>query len=208
MPASGSRAAPLRGLALHLYNLFVHPGFQGVTLLACGGIFYCNQTTLKPLYLQKTEAQGTSNSLLVEKNKLVKMMPGVRIEDLNRQMEAQKSKLVQNENQVNVECKKISKEMEDLEWLGEVTPQAAVQSFPQIQFLKHFPIEVVLKSPPEIAEKIEEKDATRLFQFLRQVEKTKKLHFLRKLEIQADPKAGWTVKMEYDFFMIQEVPGG
>ena len=159
MPASGSRAAPLRGLALHLYNLFVHPGFQGVTLLACGGIFYCNQTTLKPLYLQKTEAQGTSNSLLVEKNKLVKMMPGVRIEDLNRQMEAQKSKLVQNENQVNVECKKISKEMEDLEWLGEVTPQAAVQSFPQIQFLKHFPIEVVLKSPPEIAEKIEEKDA-------------------------------------------------
>jgi len=89
-----------------------------------------------------------------------------------------------------------------------VTPQAAVQSFPQIQFLKHFPIEVVLKSPPEIAEKIEEKDATRLFQFLRQVEKTKKLHFLRKLEIQADSKAGWTVKMEYDFFMIQEVPGG
>jgi len=136
------------------------------------------------------------------------MMPGVRIEDLNRQMEAQKLRLVQNENQVNAECKKISKEMEDLEWLGEVTPQAAVQSFPQTQFLKHFPIEVVLKSPPEIAEKIEEKDTTRLFQFLRKVEQTKKLHFLRKLEIQADAKAGWTVKMEYDFFMIQEVPGG
>ena len=69
-------------------------------------------------------------------------------------------------------------------------------------------MELVLRSPPELAAKIEEKDILRLFQFLRAAEKTRKLHFLRKLEIQADGVKGWTVKMEYDFFMIEDKPRG
>lgn len=208
MPSSGNRAAPLRGLAFQLYRLFVHPIFQGVAVLGCGCVFYYNQTALKPLYLQRSGAEMTSSALLLEKNKLRKMMPDLRIEDLNRQMGLLKTKLLQNENQVNGECKKIGKEMQELEWLGEVVPKEAVQSFPEIPLLKHFPVELVMRSPPEIASKIEEKDILRLFQFLRAAEKTRKLHFLRKLEIQADVIKGWTVKMEYDFFMIEEAPRG
>lgn len=208
MPASGNRAAPLRGFAFQLYRLFVHPIFQGVAILACGFVFYYNQTALKPLYLQRSSAEQTSNGLLLEKNKLLKMMPNLRIEDLDRQMQALKAKLLQNENQVNAECKKLGKEMQELEWLGDVVPKEAVQTFPEIPLLKHFPMELVLRSPPELAAKIEEKDILRLFQFLRAAEKTRKLHFLRKLEIQADGVKGWTVKMEYDFFMIEDKPRG
>ena len=208
MPASGNRAAPLRGLSFQLYRIFVHPAFQGLAVLVCGFMFYYNHTTLNPFYLQRSNANETSNGLLLEKNKLRKMMPDLRIEDLNRQMGVLKARLLQNENQVNVECKKIGKEMQDLEWLGDVLPKEAVQSFTEIPFLKHFPIEVVLRGPPEIASRIEEKEMMRLFQFLREVEKTRKLHFLKKLEVQADRNQGWTVKLEYDFFMIEEAPRG
>lgn len=208
MPASGSRAAPLRGLTLQLYKLFVHPIFQGVAILGCALVFYYNQTALKPYYAQRNSAELTSNNLLLEKNKLRKMMPDLRIEDLNRQMDVLKTRLVLNENQVNAEAKKIGKKMQDLEWLGDVVPKEAVQSFPSIPFLKHYPIEVEIRSPPEIASKIEEKDMLRLFQLLREVESTRKLHYLKTMNIEADPVKGWTVKMEYDFFMIEEPPRG
>ena len=208
MPASGSRGTPLRGLALQLYTIFVHPIFQGIAVLACGFLFYQNRTVLKPRLAERTQAQARSSNLLMEKNQLQKMMPSLRIEDLNRQMEALQAKVVQNENQANGEAKKIGKAMEEAGWTGEVSPQPAVRSLEASPFLRHYPLKVRLESSPAYSEKQEEKDQVRLLRFLREVERTRKLHFLRKLEVEADPKSGTQVKLEYDFYSLEDKPGG
>ena len=208
MPASGSRATPLRGLALQLYTIFVHPIFQAVALLACGLLFYYNRSTLEPLQRQRSELQDRSNRLVGEKNQLLKMMPSLRIEDLDRQMEALGKKLVQNENQANGEAKKIAKAVEECNWTGEVTPLPAVSTLSQSQFLKHYPIRVSLSSSPAYSEKLEQKDQVRLFRFFKEVERTRRLHFLRKLEVEADAKNGTKVNLEYDFYSLEEKPRG
>lgn len=208
MPASGSRGTPLRGLALQLYTIFVHPIFQGIALLACGLLFYYNRSVLEPLQRQKRELQDRSNNLVVEKNQLLKMMPSLRIEDLDRQMEALSQKVVQNENQANAEAKKIAKAVEECGWTGEVVPQPQVVTLPQSPFLRHYPIKVTLNSSPAFSEKQEEKDQVRLLRFLREVERTRKLHFLRKLEVEADANRGTTVNLEYDFYSLEEKPNG
>jgi hypothetical protein len=43
---------------------------------------------------------------------------------------------------------------------------------------------------------------------LREVERTRRLHFLRKLEVEADAKNGTKVMLEYDFYSLEEKPGG
>jgi hypothetical protein len=208
VPASGSRAAPLRGLALQLYTIFVHPIFQGMALLACGLLFYYNRSAVEPLQRQKSELQDRSNQLVGEKNQLLKLMPRLRIEDLDRQMESLSKQVVQNENQANAEAKKIAKAVEDCNWTGEVSPRPAVATLPQSPFLKHYPISVSLASSPVFSEKLEEKDQVRLFRFLREVERTRRLHFLRRLEVEADAKNGTKVMLEYDFYSLEEKPGG
>lgn len=208
MPDSGKRATPLRGLALQLYTVFVHPIFQVVALLACGLLFYYNRTTLKPLQVARDEAQTQSSNLLMEKNQLIKMMPGLRIEDLNRQMEALSKNVVLNENQANGEAKKIARAVEACFWTGEVVPQPVVQTLDASPFLKHYPLRVKLESSPAFSKNLEEKDQVRLFRFLREVERTRKLHFLRKLEVEADAKGGTRVLLEYDFYSLEETPRG
>ena len=208
MPASGSRAAPLRGLALQLYTLFVHPIFQAAAVLVCAALFYYNRTTLKPLENQMKKAKAESASLVQEKNQLIKLMPSLRVEDLNRQMEALGKKVVLNENQANGEAKKIAKAVEECSWTGEVTPLPAIQTLPQSPFLKHYPMRVTLVSSPAYSEKLEQKDQVRLFKLLREVERTRKLHFLRRLEVEADAKAGTKVLLEYDFYSLEEKPRG
>ena len=198
----------MRGLALQLYTLFVHPIFQGIALLACGMLFYYNRTVLGPLETQRRIAQQDLGSLFSEKNQLIKMMPNLRIEDLDRQMEALGKKVVQNENQANGEAKKIAKAVEECNWTGEVTPQPAVPTLPQSPFLRHFPIRVALSSSPAFSEKLELKDQVRLFRFFREVDRTRRLHFLRKLEVEADEKIGTKVNLEYDFYSLEERPRG
>jgi len=152
--------------------------------------------------------QDRSNRLVGEKNQLLKMMPSLRIEDLDRQMEALGKKLVQNENQANGEAKKIAKAVEECNWTGEVTPLPAVSTLSQSQFLKHYPIRVSLSSSPAYSEKLEQKDQVRLFRFFKEVERTRRLHFLRKLEVEADAKNGTKVNLEYDFYSLEEKPRG
>jgi len=208
VPASGSRAAPLRGLSLQLYTIFVHPIFQGVAILACLLLFYNNRTTLRPMENQRTELTTRSNNLLVEKNQLLRLMPSLKVEDLERQLEALGKRVVQNDNQANGEAKKIAKAVEACGWTGEVVPEPAVQTLPQSPFLKHYPIRVRLDSSPGFSEKQEEKDQVRLFRFLREVERTRKLHFLRRLEVEADAARGTTVRLEYDFYSLEGKGGG
>ena len=198
----------MRGLALQLYTVFVHPIFQVCALLACGALFYYNRSLLKPLQAEKNRALAQSANLVMEKNQLLKMMPSLRVEDLDRQMEALKQKVVQNENQANGEAKKIGKAMEECGWSGEVSPQPATPTFPRSPFLKHFPVRVTLTSTPAFSEKQELKDQVRLARFLREVERTRKLHFLRRLEIQADPRSGTRVNLEYDFYSLEDRPRG
>ncbi|NBS54630.1 hypothetical protein EBT23_03555 [bacterium] len=209
MPASGSRAAPLRGLSLQLYTIFVHPIFQAVAVLACALLFYHNRTTLRPMETQRSDLTTRSNNLLVEKNQLIKLMPSLRVEDLERQLEALGKKVVQNENQANGEAKKIARAVEESGWTGEVRPEPAVLTLPeQCPFLKHYPFSVRLESSPGFSEKQEQKDQVRLFRFMREVERTRKLHFLRRLEVEADPARGTTVKLEYDFYSLENKPRG
>jgi hypothetical protein len=208
VPASGSRAAPLRGLSLQLYTIFVHPIFQVVALLACGVLFYHNRTTLVPLEKERTQRKKETINLAAETTTLNKLMPNLRIEDLDRQMEVLRKQVVLNENQANAEAKKIAKAVEDCNWTGEVSPQPAVATLPQSPFLKHYPISVSLASSPVFSEKLEEKDQVRLFRFLREVERTRRLHFLRRLEVEADAKNGTKVKLEYDFYSLEDKPNG
>jgi hypothetical protein len=171
-------------------------------------LFYHNRTSLKPKEAEKAALAARSNNLLVEKNQLVRLMPSLRLEDLERQLEALGKKVVQNDNQANGEAKKIAKAVEACGWTGEVVPEPAVPTLPQSPFLKHYPIRVRLESSPGFSEKQEEKDQVRLFRFLRQVERTRKLHFLRRLEVEADASRGTNVRLEYDFYALEEKPGG
>ena len=79
---------------------------------------------------------------------------------------------------------------------------------PQSPFLRHFPIRVALSSSPAFSEKLELKDQVRLFRFFREVDRTRRLHFLRKLEVEADEKIGTKVNLEYDFYSLEERPRG
>lgn len=208
MPESGKRAAPLRGLALQIYTVFTHPIFQGLALLICAWLFYYNHTALKPLYALRAKAEQDSNNLLVEKNQLLKLMPPLRLEDLDRQMEALRKRVVMNDNQANAEAKKIARVIEDCEWSGEVVPAPPQQTFPTIPFLRHYPLLVKLTVLPAQSSRLEDKEQTRLFRLLREVERTRRLHFLRRLDVRADKVRGWQVELEYDFYTLQEAPRG
>ena len=192
--------APLRGLAFQLYRLFVHPVTQGVVMVACGGILYYNSKVLGPLRTAKDQAVQESNQLLMEKARLQKLMPAVRLQDLEIQANSFKPRLVLNDAAAMALADETAKILKETRWEGEVTPKPKSNPFRLLPEFSVYPVEVILRSRPEASAKMEAKDQTRLFDFMRKMAKVDRLHILRSLVVEADAKKGWEVRLEYDFF--------
>lgn len=192
--------APLRGLAFQLYQLFVHPITQGVVVVVCGGILYYNSQVLGPLRRAKDQAVLESNQLLMEKARLQKLMPAVRIQDLEIQANSFKSRLVLDDAAAMELADQTAKILKETRWEGEVTPKPKTNPFRLLPEFAIYPVEVVLRSRPESSAKLEAKDQTRLFEFLRRMAQIDRLHILRSMTVEADIKKGWEVRLDYDFF--------